>query len=381
MLAVPIFDTTLVTVMRTLSGRAISQGGRDHSSHRLVFLGLSEAQAVLTLYGVSLLCGAVALLFLMMDIALFYALAILLLIALGVFGIHLANADVYHQSEPGGEFSNNLAGRYAAVLHALLGRNWKALMGISADLLLVIAAFILAFHLRFESGITARHEAFLLDALPVLVTVKLVVFYAAGLYHGIWRHAGTPEIVRIGEATIAASILSFVALGLIHGFAGLARGVFFIDWMIVTLSIAGVRLGFRGLRQYMSSKRLTGKRVFLYGAGDAGLLSLRELRQNPGLGLVPVGFIDDDPLKQGLSAQGLSVVGSFADLPELCRRYRVEEVLITAFRITEARRMEIGAACEEAGIECGVFSCSFTPFSADASFAPSGDGEPFRYQP
>ena len=57
--------------------------------------------------------------------------------------------------------------------------------------------------------------------------------------------------------------------------------------------------------------------MLLYGAGDAGLLSLRELRQNPERGLKPIGFIDDDPKKQGLQMQGLSVMRG-NELPRLC---------------------------------------------------------------
>ena len=87
-LAVPIFDTTLVTFVRKLSGRAISQGGRDHSSHRLVFLGLSERTAVLTLYGISLLFGVAGMLFQFADVRIFYALLLSLGVGLSVFGVY-----------------------------------------------------------------------------------------------------------------------------------------------------------------------------------------------------------------------------------------------------------------------------------------------------
>ncbi len=361
-LAVPIFDTTLVTVARTLSGRAVSQGGRDHSSHRLVFLGLSERQAVLTLYSISLLFGALALLFLFSAPALFYALLIFMGIGLAVFGAHLSSANVYQEGGRHLRFSGP-GKRFFAVLHALLGRNWKAVVGVGADLLLVVAAFILAYHLKFEEGLTPKRELFLMNALPIVVAVKIPVFYAMGLYHSIWRHAGTPELVRIVKATLVASVMTFVILGVLHGFKGLSRGVFLIDWMIVTLAVTGLRLGFRGLRQYISSKRQRGRRVLLYGAGDAGLLTLRELRQNPELELAPIGFLDDDPLKQGLTAQGLTVMGSFEDLPLLCKQHEVEEVLITAFRMSDARKAEICGVCEQNGVGCRVFNLTFSRLS------------------
>ena len=359
-LAVPIFDTTLVTVARTLSGRSVSQGGRDHSSHRLVFLGLSERQAVLTLYGIALGFGVLALVFLIAEVRLFYALLILMGVALAVFGIHLSGADVYAESGDGRTSAE--VPKTFALLHAFFGgRNWKSVAAVVADLLLVVAAFILAHYLRYEQGMPPYAEAFLTSALPVVVAVKIFVFYGMGLYRSIWRHAGTPELVRIALATTLATLASFAVMAAITGYGHTPRAIFFIDWMITTIAITGVRFGFRGLRQFMASQRRHGRRVLLYGAGDAGLLSLRELRQNPALDAKPVGFLDDDPLKQRLSAQGLVVLGAFGDLERLCAEHRVEEVLITASRMTHARKAEICAACERIGVGCRVFTVAFHP--------------------
>ena len=364
-LAVPIFDTTLVTVARTLSGRSVSQGGRDHSSHRLVFLGLSERQAVLTLYGIALGFGVLALVFLIAEVRLFYALLILMGVALAVFGIHLSGADVYAESGDGRTSAE--VPKTFALLHAFFGgRNWKSVAAVVADLLLVVAAFILAHYLRYEQGMPPYAEAFLTSALPIVVAVKVLVFYGMGLYRSIWRHAGTPELVRIALATTLATLASFAVMAAITGYGHTPRAIFFIDWMITTIAITGVRFGFRGLRQFMASQRRHGRRVLLYGAGDAGLLSLRELRQNPALDAKPVGFLDDDPLKQRLSAQGLVVLGAFGDLERLCAEHRVEEVLITASRMTGARKAEICAACERIGVGCRVFTVAFYPPSRGA---------------
>ena len=357
-LAVPIFDTTLVTVMRTLSGRSVSQGGRDHSSHRLVFLGLSERQAVLTLYGISLGFGVLALVFLVAEVRLFYALLILMGVALAVFGIHLGDADVYDEGREAGAPAD--VPRLFALLHAFFGgRSWKSIAAIFADLLLIVAAFILAHYLRYEQGIPPHAEMFLTTALPIVVAVKILVFYGMGLYRSIWRHAGTPELVRIAMATTAAALLAFTVLSALWGYSTIPRAIFFIDWMITTLAVTGVRFGFRGLRQYIASKRKRGRRVLLYGAGDAGLLSLRELRQNPELDLTPVGFIDDDVLKRGLTAQGLTVLGGFRDLQRVCKDYRIEEVLITVSRMTDARKAAICAECGRLGVRCRLFQVAF----------------------
>lgn len=360
-MAIPIFDTTLVTIVRTLAGRSISQGGRDHSSHRLVFLGLTEKRAVLTLYSISALFGAVALLFQFTEPTLFYALFVFLLVALTVFGVYLASVDVYKTREDLGFFSTRayiLNEKFFTILHAIFGRSWKASFGVFADLLLVAGAFVLAHYLRFEDGITAQQSSLMERVLPAVIVVKISVFYFAGLYRGIWRHAGTSEFVRILIATIAASVFAFAAAGLIGGFEMLSVSMFLIDWILVSMLVASLRFGFRGLRYYIASQRQVGKRVLLYGAGDAGCLSIRELRQNPDLGYVPIGFIDDDQLKHGMVIQGVPVLGSFRDLTRIISEYEAEAVVISASRMTEARKTEVCVECTRFDVECLAFQLS-----------------------
>ncbi len=363
-LAVPILDTTLVTFMRKLSGRSVADGGRDHTSHRLVFLGLSEKHAVLALYGLSLFSGALALALLFVDVKLFYALSVFVGAALGVVGVHLARASVYRQ-EGGGDGAPTVSTHPLRVFHSAFGPRWKAVVGLLVDVLLVGAAYVLAHYLRFESGLTAVQEEQLLKALPLVVAAKVVVFYAMGLYRGIWRHAGTPELVRlVGATALAVGATAVVGISL-HGTAAVSVAVLCIDWMTVTLAVGGVRFGFRGLRQYLASHRERGRRALLYGAGDAGVLLLRELRRNPGLGYTPVAFIDDDPLKQGQSVQGLPVAGTGEQIVSVCREHDVDEVLVTTRTLPASRREELDRRCQEAGIPCKVFDVTFEPLHSE----------------
>lgn len=377
-MAIPIFDTTLVTLVRTLAGRSISQGGRDHVSHRLVFLGLSEKRAVLTLYGISLFFGATALVFQFTQPALFYALFLLMAVALTVFGIYLASVDVYRKSEDLGFYSTRayiLNEKFFSMLHALFGRSWKASFGVIADLLLIVSVFILAHYLRFESEFSATHTALLERVLPAVVAVKIAVFYLAGLYRGIWRHAGTPELMRVALATAIAGGASFGVVGMISGFEQLSISVFVIDWVLISCATAGVRFGFRGLRQYIAGQRQSGRRVLLYGAGDAGAMALREFRHNQELANVPIGFIDDDPLKHGMTIHGIPVMGDFDDLGRIISEYQPEAVVITANRMTEARKTEICVECTRLDIECFAFQLSFEALPTWPEFGTLIDAE------
>ena len=372
-LAVPIFDTTLVTVARTLSGRAVSQGGRDHSSHRLVVLGLSERGAVLTLYGISLAFGALALAFHVAEVKLFYALIVFPAVALAVFGLHLGSVNVYKKSGGRAEEARELPVLFkvARVLRALLGRSWKAVLGMVGDLLLVAAALVLAHYMRFENGLDFARERFLMEALPGVVAIKLLVFWGAGLYRGLWRHAGTPEVVLVARTSALASVAAYGVLAAFYGASFLSEAAFLIDWMIVTLAIAGARFGFRGLRQYLLTKRTEGTRALLYGAGDAGLLALRELRQNPHLEVHPVGFVDDDAGKRALRVQGVTVLGAFEDLPALCQRYAIETVILTAPSMSDAHRARAAEACRRVGVQCQRFEVSLRTFPEAGDSLPA----------
>ena len=97
-LFVPIFDTTFVTILRKLWGRKASQGGRDHTSHRLVALGLSERNAVLMLYGFAILAGAIALFVRELDTTQSLALIAVFTIVLTIIGVYLAKVKVYEEA-------------------------------------------------------------------------------------------------------------------------------------------------------------------------------------------------------------------------------------------------------------------------------------------
>lgn len=361
MFAVPILDTGLVSVIRTLTGRSISQGGRDHTSHRLVFLGLSERGAVLMLYGVSSLFGVLGILVHYYDVALFYALLLFSCIGLLIFAVHLGRANVYAEETSGAAtYTTAIEQAFFSVLHTILGQRWKALIGLTIDLCLVAASFVLAHDLRFEDGLTAERLQVLGMTLPFLIPIKLIAFYTIGLYRSIWRYAGTSELIRITLASTVASMVSYFSLSLIYDPRILAEGVFLIDWMIFTISAVGIRLSFGGLREFMEGQRQNGKNVLLYGAGDAGVLALREIRQNTEHNMCPVGFVDDDLLKQGLRVNGLPVLGMYSNLDIICEEHSIDEVIISAFRMDLERRVEIVEKCHAINVKCRMFSLSFS---------------------
>jgi UDP-GlcNAc:undecaprenyl-phosphate GlcNAc-1-phosphate transferase len=373
-LAVPIFDTTFVTVTRILSGVPVTQGGTDHTMHRLVLLGLSERRTVLLLYAVSAVFGLSTLAVYQSTAQLFYALALLALVASVSFGLYLWFAEEPSEdARPDRVFSQ----RIGAVMRALFGGfAWKSFMGMVADLLLVAATFIAAHHLRFGATPPADAYDIMLTALPAVIGLKIAVFYVFNLYHGIWRHAGTPELVRLVSASTVASALTFAGIVLVFGMEPLAPAVFIIDWMLATGAIGMIRFGFRGLRQYFAAHRTEGPRVLIYGDAPTALLAVRYLRQpNVDIQRTIVGFLADNPDRVGLHTQGLGILGTINDLQETCDRYNIDEVIITSSQLGLTKQEAVERACIAHGLTFRYFSVALTPEpSSPSPSLSSGDG-------
>jgi len=131
-------------------------------------------------------------------------------------------------------------------------------------------------------------------------------------------------------------------------FEGYSRKVFVIDAVLMFLFLAGSRLAFRVFRQVLPAvSKGAGRRVLIYGAGDAGELLLRELRNNRELQLAPIGFLDDDPAKSGKVIHGLRVFGGNGDLSAVCAQHEVDEVVISSMKMSEERIQEVVQCCTD----------------------------------
>lgn len=373
LMAVPIFDTTLVSVVRLLAGRSIAKGGRDHASHRMVLLGLSERKAVLVLYCVSLFLGLSGLILYSISTGFFLSSFLFFIVGLAVFGVYLGSLNVYKSGEKAPSCSEDRSLFRQNALLRLGFVHKRLLTSILTDFLLIVASFSVAYYLRFEGRITPSQANFLLKALPLVISVKLVVFYLLGLYRSIWRHVGTMDVLRIFVASTIGSVLCAILILGITESPPMSWVTFVFDWILTINSVAGVRLVFRGLKQYFASQRREGLRVLLYGAGDTGELSLREIRYNKELGLYPIGFVDDEPSKRATTVQGVPILGNFGELVQLVNKHKINGVLITSTKLDDGLKRKVQELCQREGIVCKEFRINFTPIdiAASVSVAPA----------
>jgi UDP-GlcNAc:undecaprenyl-phosphate GlcNAc-1-phosphate transferase len=339
-LFIPIFDTTFVTVLRKLSGRSASQGGRDHTSHRLVALGMSERRAVWMLYGLAVLSGLLALTVrnTKLDVSLAVVLGYTLVLTL--LGVYLAGVKVYDEDEV-------KAAQDKPLFAFLIDLSYKRrIFEVLLDVVLIILAYYIAFVLRFGPMAGESVGRKFLATLPVLVFVKMATFLLMGVYRGLWRYTSLDDLIVFGKAVLVSSILSVLAVLIAFTFQDVSRSVLILDGIILLMLVAGSRMAFRVFRRVLPAPGYKdGNRMLIYGAGDAGELLLREILNNKELQYSPIGFVDDDPMKKGKVIHGLRVIGGNGSLRQICREQRINEVVISSLRITEERISEIRTEC------------------------------------
>ncbi|HKP72514.1 MAG TPA: hypothetical protein VJT82_06220 [Pyrinomonadaceae bacterium] len=345
-LLIPIFDTAFVTILRKLAGRSASQGGRDHTSHRLVALGMTERRAVWMLYGFAGLSGVLALLVSRARLDLSIAAIVGFTIVLALLGVYLAGVKVYDEDEMQHAREKPLVAFFVDLSYK------RRIFEVMLDVVLIILSYYSAYTLLFGpmSEKTGAWNLFL-RTVPVLVFVKMFAFLAAGVYRGLWRYISIDGVVVFAKAVVLGAVGSVLALLIAFRFEGLSRAVFVLDTMMLFMMITGSRFAFRLFRHALPVADTRGaRRVLIYGAGDAGELLLREVLNNRELQLTPVGFVDDDPHKKGKVIHGLRVFGGNGALRHICEEQRVAEVLISSTQITDERLATILQDCDDAQI-------------------------------
>jgi UDP-GlcNAc:undecaprenyl-phosphate GlcNAc-1-phosphate transferase len=220
-LLLPIFDTTLVTVVRILSGRSPAKGGRDHSSHRLVAIGLSERNAVLVLWMLASVGGAIGLLLRNFSPEWSLPVGAIFLIGMCAFAVYLARVRVYEEL-PAGQVTN-----LTPLQADFISR--RRVFEVLTDVSLIGAAYYIATGLVFSDpeGYLRNAEVFY-QSLPVIVTMQLLAFFARGLYRGVWQPFVRGDVNKVLEAILGGTIVSQVFLVAYYGY-------FAVSWKVVLL--------------------------------------------------------------------------------------------------------------------------------------------------
>jgi UDP-GlcNAc:undecaprenyl-phosphate GlcNAc-1-phosphate transferase len=339
-LAVPILDTTLVTVVRLLEGRPVYRGGRDHTSHRLVYRGLSEKRAVILLGVVSAALGATSLAYNVLDNTYITLAGVLLTFAfLLQFGSYLADIDHARTTDS------------SSVLRSLVVHR-RRLIEVLVDFALISASFAASYAIRVQGEGTPWMRHIFHLALPVVLVSRYIAFIIFGLYRGVWRYAGARDAASIFGAVFVSEAAAFLFLWATVIWNGFPRGIFFIDLLLCSLLIGAARFWERAVARTLSSLvgRRDQRRVLIVGAGRSGRSLLRELRETQGERVV--GFVDDDPALRRQRIQGVAVLGGIDEVGWAIGRLEPHSVFVTIPSAPRERLDAIVEACKRADVEC-----------------------------
>lgn len=346
-LFVPIFDTTFVTVLRKLWGRKASQGGRDHTSHRLVALGLSERTAVLMLYGFAVVAGGLALLVTEIGPFRSFGLIGVFTVVLVIVGVYLSKVKVYEGTEE--EQAANENAMFAFLVNV---SHKRRIFEVFLDAFLITLAYYSAWALLYRDFEESSSWPLFLQTVPLLILIKLAAFLLVGVYRGLWRYTSLSDIITFAKGVVLGSAACMLAVLAMYRFDGFSRKVFFLDAVLLLFAVVGSRMAFRFIRQVLPTVGTDEERtkVLIYGAGDGGEMVMRELNNNPEWKVVPVGFVDDDPRKHDKLIHGLKVYDGNGSLIDICREKEVAEILISVRNLPPERLKRIRAVCEEADV-------------------------------
>ena len=203
------------------------------------------------------------------------------------------------------------------------------------DAVLVVACFYLAYLIRFEFSIPGNELSAFANTWLFVLLVKICTFFFFNLYRGMWRYTSLVDMFNVAKGIFISSLLIILTVLMVHGFQGYPRSVFIIDGFLTFLVIGGIRMVIRlyfvrkqgiDIFSAIRKRRYGEKRLLIIGAGDAGEKVVREIRDNPSLKFEPVGFLDDDPDKQGRTIHGIRILGALRDMADL--REAIDEILI-----------------------------------------------------
>src|SRR5215813_5667091 len=238
-----------------------------------------------------------------------------------------------------------------AISWKLVLQNKSQIYLLGTDVMLSLISFGLAHLLRFEGFVTAQELSPFVYLFPFVVLIRLPCFVYFGLYSTLIRYISYTDIWNVFKAIATSSIL-FIGLTYLFNFHTFPRSVLFIDGFCLFVFMTAMRLGLRLIRERqgrLQTAEEQKRRVFIFGAGNAGALVFRCLRASQEAYEV-IGFLDDDPAKRHKTLYGRKVLGNRFNLDALVKLYQVHEVLLA---VPSAPARDIAAivqACQNAGV-------------------------------
>lgn len=239
----------------------------------------------------------------------------------------------------------------------------KTVIFVIFDAFMINIAYLGALVLRFDLAVPVEYLQSYFALAPLITVLTLAVFYLAGFYRKMWQYASVKELYDVLKGVSVATLV-VIAVAYIFVFPTgvvkpLPRSIYPIAWLISLIFTGGSRFWLRSQREFRNGSAVIEswnkavpvkkKNVLIIGAGEAGAMVVRELRNHPALGLEPVGFVDDDAGKQGLYLFDLPVLGRRDDIPDLVAEWGIDEIIIAMPSASGKVIREIVDICKKTG--------------------------------
>jgi FlaA1/EpsC-like NDP-sugar epimerase len=241
---------------------------------------------------------------------------------------------------------------------------------VGVDAALLALAYYLAYVLRFDEGIPNRYQELLTDTIWITVPMQVAIYAAFGLYSKLWRFVDQKDFETILKATVVSTGGLIVVLFLFSiGRHDPPRTVIAMDFLLALVFVCGARFAVRWAFERPARGAMLergGHEVLIVGAGNGGQQVAAELRRNPGLRAAPLGFVDDDPRKQGMRVAGHKVLGTVKELPRVLDAVKPDEVIIAIPSAPGILRQRVVTACRARAIPVRMLPTTFELLSGGA---------------
>lgn len=207
--------------------------------------------------------------------------------------------------------------------------NFKNLVVIILDIVIMILAFCLALIVKNEFTIVFDDFVDLFRELPIAVLIYTSVFSLTGMYRSIWKYASIEELIRGALANVLAICATYVS-NMILNLHHFNFNLYFIAFFLISCGTIGMRLSYRFYKFYIEIRNTDSSRTrtLIIGAGYGGVLMLEEIQQNPKFDKVVIGFIDDNESLVGKTVRGVSVLGTTNQLTQIVFQYKISTIII-----------------------------------------------------
>ena len=236
-------------------------------------------------------------------------------------------------------------------IDSLLGQivqGYRSVLVLGVELVLIVAANLSAFALRFDANIPVFYDRIMWRYLPGIVLVFASSLWVFGIQRGLWRYVGLHDLGRIFLAALAGAAAFYGLCHLVLRWAEYPRSIIILTGLLTGLYLAGIRVMVRWFREWIRIIEPTARRALIVGAGNAGELLVRDMLSDGGYNCRPVGFVDDDPIKRQMKIHGISVVGTIADIKKAAEALEVHEIIVaipSASTMVKQKILAASAGC------------------------------------